>query len=546
MSDDTADSEHVPQGVEESEAGTQELPTRTRFDIRPQVFGPAAGIIALFVVLGALYPATLGEAFGAIQQVIADRVGWFYLTAVTGFLVFVGWLALSPYGKTRLGEDTDEPEYGYLSWFSMLFAAGMGIGLLFFSVAEPISHFGLDQPPGATAEPGSPDAATDAMTRTFFHWGLHAWAVYAVVGLALCYFAYRRHLPLTLRSAFYPILGDRIQGWMGDAVDTLAIVGTLFGVATSLGIGVTQINAGLDAVLGIPSNQLVQVALIALITAVATGSVILGLDRGIRRLSITTMSLAGVLLLFVLLTGPTVFILERLVANVGNYAASLPGMSLETAAFAAGDWQADWTLFYWGWWISWSPFVGMFIARVSRGRTIREFIAGVLLVPTGVTVVVLSVLGETAFHRELFGAGGVVDAAGESLDVALFTVLEGLPLGTITSIVAIVIIAAFFITSSDSGSLVDDIHASGGSLRPHQATRVFWAVAEGAVAAVLLLAGGETGLEALQQASIATGVPLAILLIVICVALTRALRDEARTGRHESLVSEDAAADDGG
>ncbi|QBI21854.1 BCCT family transporter [Egibacter rhizosphaerae] len=506
--------------------------------MRPQVFGPAAGLIVLFVALGAAFPDVLADVFTTLQEQIADRLGWFYLTAMTVFLVFVGWLALSPYGKTPLGEDDDEPDYSYLSWFSMLFAAGMGIGLLFFAVAEPISHFGIDQPPGAAAEPGTAGAATEAMNRTFFHWGLHAWGVYALVGLALCYFAYRRHLPLTLRSAFYPLLGDRIQGWMGDAVDTLAIVGTLFGVATSLGIGAVQINAGLDAVLGTGTAPTIQLGLIAGITAIATGSVVLGLDRGIRRLSITTISLGGLLLLFVLLAGPSVFIFERLVSNLGTYVASLPGMSLETEAFAAGDWQADWTIFYWGWWISWSPFVGMFIARVSRGRTIREFIAGVVLVPTAVTAVVLSVLGETAFFRELFGEGGVVAAAEETLDVALFAMLEGLPATTVTSIVAILIIAAFFITSSDSGSLVDDIHASGGSLAPHKATRVFWAVAEGSVAGVLLLAGGETGLEALQQASIATGVPLAILLLAICVSITKSLRKEARTGRHESLAPE--------
>ncbi|QBI18434.1 hypothetical protein ER308_01855 [Egibacter rhizosphaerae] len=364
---------------------------------------------------------------------------------------------------------------------------------------------------------------------------MHAWAIYIVVGLALCYFAYRRGLPLAMRSAFHPLLGDRIFGWPGDVIDVLAIVGTLFGVATSLGIGATQINAGLEHVFGIPSGIGPQVAIIAVITVIATGSVVLGLHRGIRRLSLANVGIGGVLMVFVLLAGPTVFLLNALFDNLGAYVSSLPRLSLGAQELVGDDWEADWTLFYWGWWISWSPFVGMFIARISRGRTIREFIAGVLLVPTVVTALVLTVFGETALFAELTGEPGVVDAAEENLDVALFETLELLPFGVLTSLVAVAAIALFFITSSDSGSLVDDIHASGGSIYPHTGTRVFWAALEGLVAAILLSLGGETGLEALQQASIATGVPLAILLLAACWALVRAFRHEED---HPELVVE--------
>ncbi len=513
---------------------TATLPTQTRFEIRQAVFYPAALAIVLFVVLGSVFTDAMSSTFTAVQETIAAQLGWFYYASVTVFLVFAIWVAFSRHGNKRLGPNASRPAYSYLAWFAMLFSAGMGIGLLFFSVAEPISHFAIDQPPYVTSEAGSAAAAQEAMVTTFFHWGLHAWAVYVVVGLALGYFAYRRGLPLALRSAFHPLLGDRIYRWPGDAIDVLAIVGTLFGVATSLGIGVIQISAGLGYLDLAPGGLGLQLALIAGITAIATGSVVLGLGKGIKRLSLLNVGLGAVLLMFVLFAGPTAAILDSLVANTGSYLQNLPSRSFGAGLTGADSgWQGDWTLFYWGWWVSWSPFVGMFIARISRGRTIREFVSGVLLVPTAVTLVVLSVFGQTAFTSALEGQGGIVAAAEQSLDVALFAMLEQLPLAMITSILAIVIIATFFITSSDSGSLVDDIHASGGSMHPHTATRVFWALTEGAVAAVLLSTGGETGLSALQQASIASGVPLAILLLGICWALARAFRRE----RPEDVVA---------
>jgi choline/glycine/proline betaine transport protein len=511
---------------EETEHQTEQLETWSSWEIRPTVFFPAAGVIIVFVILGAIYADWFANAFQTAQEFVNSTLGWFYILAVTLFLVFVIFLALSPYGRIRLGPDDSRPDFSYFGWFSMMFSAGMGIGLLFFSVAEPISHFAIQTPPATGADAGTTGAAREAMNVTFFHWGFHAWAIYIIVGLALCYFAYRKGLPLTVRSAFYPILGDRIRGPIGDAIDTLAIVGTLFGVATSLGLGVVQINAGLNYTVDIEPSRFVQLLLIAFITAVATISVVLGLDKGIKRLSEGNLILSGALLVFILLVGPTVYILRALVETSGYYLQNIIQTSMRTDMFTDPAWQGDWTLFYWGWWISWSPFVGMFIARISRGRTVREFIAGVLLVPAILTFIFLTVFGQTAIHMELFGDGGIVGATEESLDFALFAMLEELPLALVTSIAAMIAIAGFFVTSSDSGSMVDDIHASGGNPNPQWPTRVFWALAEGSVAAVLLLAGGETGVEAFQQASILTGVPIAILLILMCWAIFTAFRED--------------------
>lgn len=328
---------------------TAKLETRTRFDIRLQVFVPAVVLIVAFVALGALLPDRLASFFQGAQSWISDTLGWFYMLSVTVFLVFVVWLGLSKYGRIRLGPDDSRPHYGYFAWFAMLFSAGTGIGLMFFSVAEPISHFAISRPPGAAGEAGSQAAAQDAMRYTFLHWGLHAWAIYIVVGLALCYFAYRRGLPLALRSAFYPLLGDRIYRWPGDVIDTLAIVGTLFGVATSLGIGAIQISGGLNYLTGSTMSVGWQVALVAAITAVATFSVVLGLRRGIRRLSLLNVALGGALVVFLFIVGPTVFILNGFAQNVGQYIETLPALSLRTDMFTGHDWQQTWTLFYWGW-----------------------------------------------------------------------------------------------------------------------------------------------------------------------------------------------------
>ena len=477
------------------------------------------GLIGLMVAVGAIWTEPFGRAVGWLQAFIVGTFGWFYVLAAVFFLVFVLWLMLSRFGHIRLGRDDETPEYGLLTWFAMLFSAGMGIGLVFYGVAEPISHFA--DPP--RSEPESLDAAAEAMVVTFFHWGLHAWAIYAVVGLSLAYFAYRHSLPLTIRSALYPLLGERVHGPLGATVDMLAVFGTIFGLATSLGLGAMQFNAGLAQLELADISVRAQIVLIALITALATVSAATGLNRGIRRLSQLNIVLAVLLLGTVFIAGPTFFLLRSYVQNIGAYAASLIELSFNTDAYIGTEWQEAWTMFYWGWWISWSPFVGMFIARVSRGRSIREFLAGVLLAPTLIVFFWMAVFGNTAIHFELSASAALVDAMREDLSTVIFVMLEQLPLVTVTSMVTIAVIAIFFVTSADSGSLVVNILTAGGDPDPPMWRRAFGAVLIGAVAAVLLLGGG---LNALQTAAITTAMPFSIIMLLICLALVRALRGE--------------------
>jgi len=479
----------------------------------------AGGLILLFVAVASLFTESFGAQVSAVQAAIVGNFGWFYILAVAGFLMFALWLFISPYSAIKLGKDDDEPEFSYPTWFAMLFSAGMGIGLLFYGVAEPMIHFATPR----IGEGGTPDAAREAMNLAFLHWGLHAWGIYIVVGLALGYFAYRHDLPLTVRSALYPLLGDRIRGWPGHIVDIVAIFGTLFGIATSLGLGVMQINAGLNylGLLSVGTTQ--QMVLILVITAIATASAVSGVGKGVRRLSELNM-LAGLLLLaFVFLLGPTVFLLSTLVENIGRYLWTLPYTSFRTLPYSGADWQASWTMFYWGWWISWAPFVGMFIARVSRGRTIREFIGGVLFAPVAMTFVWFTVFGETAIHIEMFDGGGMAKAVADSVPTALFVMLDRLPLSTISSAIATLMVITFFVTSADSGALVIDIIGSGGDQDPPIATRIFWAVLSGVVAAILLLVGG---LQALQTAAVTTALPFTIVMLLMCVSLVISLREE--------------------
>lgn len=491
--------------------------------VNPYVFVPSALLILLFVVLGAVFNEPLSEGFSQVQDTVVSSFGWFYTLAVGFFLVFVLWLMFSRYGNIRLGKDDEKPAYGYFTWFAMLFSAGMGIGLLFYGVAEPLSHFG--NPPRAA--PMTVDAARDAINITFFHWGLHAWAIYIVVGLALAYFSYRHDLPLTIRSALYPLLGERIHGAAGNVVDILAVVCTLFGLASSLGLGVMQINAGLDYLGLVSVSTQNQVLLIAGITLAATISVATGVNAGIRRLSELNLLLALALMTFVFLAGPSIFLLSSFVQSVGRYAGSIVELTFRTDAFIGLDWQKSWTMFYWAWWISWSPFVGMFIARVSRGRTIREFIAGVLFVPTILTFAWMVVFGNTAISMELFGEGGMVAAVQESIPTAIFVMLNRLPLASVSALVATLVVAVFFVTSSDSGSLVVDILTSGGHPDPPIAQRVFWALTEGAVAAVLLVTGG---LVAMQTAAVTTALPFCFIMLVMCWSLVKQLRKERGQG----------------
>ncbi|MDG5767965.1 BCCT family transporter [Balneolales bacterium ANBcel1] len=495
------------------------LHKKLNLDVNPYIFFISIGVILIFLLFGVTMPDRMGELFGSVQAFIADQFGWLYTLAMAIFLVFVIFLFFSRFGKIKLGPDDSEPDYSYASWFTMLFSAGMGIGLVFFSVAEPMFHY-LAPP---TMEGETMQAAREAMRLTFFHWGFHPWGMYIVVGMSLAYFHFRKGLPLSIRSAFYPLLGDGIYTWKGNVIDILAIFGTMFGVATSLGLGVMQVNAGLEYLFGVEISTTVQILLIAGITAIATVSVVLGLDKGIRRLSNFNIAIAIGLIIFVFIFGPTIYLLNATVENTGNYLQSLIGSSFWMGTFdgdGVDGWLAGWTLFYWGWWIAWSPFVGMFIARISRGRTIQEFVSGVLLVPTAFTFIWLTVFGNTALSMEIFEGAGISELATEQM---LFAMLDGLPLASISSVAATLVIITFFVTSSDSGSLVIDMLASGGNPNPPVGQRVFWAVSEGAVAAVLLLAGG---LAALQTAAISTGLPFTIVLLLMCYSLLKGLRLE--------------------
>ena len=495
-------------------------PEEPESTLNKPVFFISAGLIIAVCFYGALFSEHASLVFSDLQSWLLTNLGWLYMGSVAGFFMLVIYLAFSRFAHLRLGADDSEPEYSYGSWFAMLFSAGMGIGLMFFGVSEPMTHF-LEPPVG---EGGTIDAARNAMQVTFFHWGLHAWAIYIIIGLALAYFSFRHDLPLTLRSALYPVIGDKIYGKWGNAVDIFAILGTMFGVATSLGIGVMQVNAGLNYLFGLPVSIMVQVALIAAITCAATVSVVAGLDAGIRRLSELNLVLALLLMVFVLIAGPTVMLLSSLIQNIGMYLSGLVDMTFRIYAYEPNEWIGNWTLFYWAWWISWSPFVGMFIARISRGRTIREFILGVLLVPSGFTFLWLTIFGNTGLWLELHEAGaGLATAVQTNMPTAIFVLLDQLPLTGITSALATMLIVTFFVTSSDSGSLVIDIISSGGAENPPVWQRIFWAVSEGAVAATLLVAGG---LAALQTAAISSALPLIIVMFLVCYGLMKALHAE--------------------
>ena len=491
-----------------------------RILINPPVFFTSSLLALAFVAFCVIAPDAATEMFGAMRDWTLESAGWFYVLAVAGFLLFVVILAASGFGRIKLGPDHSTPDYSYASWFAMLFSAGMGIGLMFFGVAEPIMHYVT--PPVGDAQTAA--AARQAMRITFFHWGVHAWAIYAVVALSLAYFAYRHDLPLTIRSSLYPLVGERIYGPIGHTVDIFAVLGTLFGVATSLGFGVIQVNAGLDYLFDVPTSITVQVVLIAVITAIASLSVGLGLDNGIRRISELNMILAVLLIVFVLIAGPTVFLMQTLVQNTGMYLSNLFSMTFNLYAYEPTGWIGGWTLFYWAWWIAWSPFVGMFIARVSRGRTIREFVIGVLLVPVGFTFMWMTIFGDTALHLVMMqGVTQLADAVAADTAVALFQFFEHLPLSGVASLVATILVVTFFVTSSDSGSLVVDMLTNGGHDSSPLWQRIFWSVVEGVIAGALLVAGG---LGALQTATIAAALPFAIVMILMCWGLVRALRIE--------------------
>lgn len=489
-----------------------------KYDIHPWVFFGGGGIIIIGVILTLLAGEAANNVFSLIQGYIADYTGWFFVFVMNVVLVFCIILLFTDFADFRIGGEDAEPEFSTIGWFAMLFSAGMGIGILFYGVAEPMFHYVANP----LSEPGTAESAQKALQLTFLHWGLHPWGVYALVGLALAFFGFSEGLPLSIRNIFYPLLGDKINGWIGNVIDILATVATLYGVATSLGLGVQQVNAGLSHLFDIPQNTTVQVILITLITIIATWSVVRGLDSGIKFLSEVNIFFAAALMIFVLVLGPTLFIFNGFIENVGNYIQNLPSLSTWNETYEASDWQNGWTVFYWGWWIAWSPFVGMFIARVSYGRTIREYLLGALLVPSCVTFFWMTVFGNSAIFVEMFGSGGLAKAVQENIPVSLFVFLENFPLSTVTSLLAVFVIITFFVTSSDSGSMVIDIITAGGNPDPPRPQRLFWAIIEGVVAAVLLMGGG---LVALQTASIITGLPFAMVILVMCWAIYKGLSD---------------------
>lgn len=500
------------------------------FDIHNPVFLISGISIAAFIIITLMFQQGSAEFFAWLRPAITSNFDWFFLSAGNFFVLFALVVCISPLGRVRLGGQDATPDFGYVGWFSMLFAAGMGIGLMFFGVSEPMSHFASSMggiavgdggirtdwaPLGAAA--GDVEAARDlAMAATIYHWGLHPWAMYAVVGLGLAFFSFNCKLPLTLRSVFYPLLGDRVWGWPGHLIDTIAVFATLFGLATSLGFGTQQALAGFNFLYGWGTGSVAIVLLITFITAIALVSVIRGLDGGVKVLSEINMGLALLLLAFIFLVGPTGEIISTIVSGTGAYIADFIPLSMpfgrEDANFSQG-----WTSFYWAWWISWSPFVGMFIARVSRGRSVREFIICVILIPTALCILWMATFGGTALTQVIADSSATVGSAAQ--EIKLFHMLSDFPLSGFLSLIGIVLVLVFFVTSSDSGSLVIDTITAGGKTDAPVSQRVFWCTFEGLAAAVLLLVGGAEALSALQAMAVSTGLPFTVVLLAMCVSL---------------------------
>nr|WP_075925384.1 BCCT family transporter [Nocardiopsis sp. CNR-923] len=500
----------------------------------------SGAVIIAFVVGGVFATGPLLHAATATRDWIGSELGWLYVLATTFFLVLAVYLMLSRFGRIRLGPDDARPEFGTLAWFAMLFTTGMGIGLVFWGVSEPIHH--LTWPRNADflvpeGEAPPAEAADEALALSFFHWSFHPWAIYIALGLSLSYFAFRKGLPLRPASALYPLLGDRAFGWPGNLVDVLAVFGTLFGLATSLGLGTLQINGGLDYVFGVPVNQHVQAAIIVVITGTALLSVLAGIDKGIRRLSVINLWLAFLLLIVVFLFGPKLWMISTMTTAAGEYLTALIPLSLSfpspLADPQAARWTTTWSIFYWGWWISWAPFVGVFLARISYGRTIREFVVGALFAPVIVSILWFGVFGGSGLFYELFEGGGLSDLPEEQRAFRLIDVMFTFSpvFGDAIALLLILVVTIFFITSSDSGSLVVDTLTNGGDLHPVRAQRAFWAISEGAVTLVLLVLGGSDALAALQAASVVTGLPFAVILLFMLWGLGRALAEEPQHGQ---------------
>lgn len=477
-------------------------------------------IVVLIVLFGAISPELFASAAAQVLKMTTTNFGWFYLIVTFGFLIFCLFLAFSRYGQIPLGGDDDEPEYSLPTWFAMLFSAGMGIGLVFWGVAEPISHY-FAPPAGVTGQ--TTEAAQTALRYAFFHWGLHPWGIYAVIALALAYFQFRKGAKDLISSTFLPLLGDKVNGPIGKGIDVLSVIATAFGVATSLGLGTLQINGGFTHLFGVPSNLFVQIAIIVVITVLFLLSATTGLDKGIKYLSNTNLILALALLVLTLVLGPTSFLFDTFTSTLGSYLNNLVSMSLRLTPFTQGTWVANWTLFYWAWWIAWAPFVGMFIARVSKGRTIKEFVICVMLVPSLLSFIWFSVFGGTALHLEIFDQAQIGQAVQNDISTALFLALEQLPMGYILAVVATLLVITFFITSADSAIFVLGMLSSDGKLNPSNRVKITWGILQSAIAVVLLLSGG---LEGLQTASIVAALPFAVIMVLMCYSLLKALKEE--------------------
>ena len=497
--------------------------------IQPWVFFSSAALIILFVALTIFNQDSVGELFGSVQEFISDKFGWLYVLAVNIILFFVIYLGFSRFQHIRIGGVKSKPEFTTFAWLSMLFNAGIGLVLMFYSVAEPILHF--SNPP--YGEPGTALAAKNALNISYLHWGFHGWTIYALMGLSIAFFSYNKGLPLGIRWVLYPILGDKLKGPIGHFIDVVAVVATMFGLATTLGLGIQHINSGMNYLFGLAENANIQVALIAIITLFATASVVSGLHKGIQVLSKVASIMALTLMAFMLIVGPTVFILSSTVQSTGFYLQSLISTGTWTEIYEGSSWMHSWTFFYWGWWFAWAPFVGLFIARISKGRTIREFLLGVVVAPTVAIIAWIAIFGSTAFHIEMFGAGGITEAVNDNIATALFTVLEQFPLSYFSILFVVIAGIIFFVTSSDSGSLVIDFITSGGKEKTDVRLRIFWALMEGAVAAVLVLGGG---LIALQTGSLVTGLPVCILMLVLCFSIHKALKQEYEDNKKKDLM----------
>ncbi len=500
--------------------------TKSKPRVHRWVFWPTAVIVIFFTLFAIITPNAAETLFSGIQSTIVGYFNWYYVLLATALVIFCLWVGFGKFGDIKLGKDDDEPEFSVGSWFALLFAAGMGIGLVFYGVSEPLSHYASPKP-GTTGSPG--ELAQHALSQTFLHWGVHAWSIYVVIGLALAYAIHRRGRPISIRWTLEPLLGSRVRGGLGNVIDVIALVGTIFGVATSLGLGVLQISAGLESAGLITSSMFIDLVIIAVVTCLVLFSVLSGVGKGMKWLSNTNLILAGVFVVFLLVVGPTQFLLRNFVQSTGNYLQNFVGMAFNVSAFTGAEgeaWQSTWTTFYWGWWISWAPFVGIFIARISKGRTVRQFVAGVILVPTLLTMLWFSVLGGTALYSELSGKGGLVgpdgtvDAAG-----ALFAMLAEVPAGGVLTIGAILMIVIFFVTSADSGALVMGMIASGGEVEPKPWIRIFFTLATSLLASALLLSGG---LNALKTAAIIIALPFSLVLILICWSTYRAFSRESR------------------